>query len=195
MRPTEVIDVCVTSHHQLLNDVVQLTDNDLREPCRLPGWSRAHVLAHLARNADSHVWLFEGAMIGETRQQYPVEGMRDRDIEAGSTQSKDELFRDLKSSCRALEAAWDELDDNLWESLQNVGPGPRSMAEIVFRRLREVEIHHVDLDVEYFSSDWPELYVEDELRRQLLNLPNRADHTVLVEWLVGRREAPSLGPW
>jgi maleylpyruvate isomerase len=195
MRPTEVIDVCVTSHQQLLNDVVQLTEVDLRAPSRLPGWDRAHVLAHLARNADSHVWLFEGAMRGEARQQYPVEGMRERDIESSSAQSKDELLRDLKSSCHALEVAWDELDDDLWESFQNVGPGPRTMSDIAFRRLREVEIHHVDLDVEYSSSDWPDLYVEEELRRQVLNLPHRADHAALVEWLVGRHEVPELGPW
>jgi maleylpyruvate isomerase len=194
MRPTEVIDVCVTSHHQLLNDAVQLTETDLRAPSHLPGWTRAHVLAHLARNADSHVWLFEGAMIGEPRYQYPEEGMRDRDIEVGSTQSKEDLLRDLRSSCRALEVAWDELDDNLWD-FHDLGPAPRTMAEIVFRRLREVEVHHVDLDVEYFSSDWPELYVKEELRRQLLKLPSRAEHTALVEWLLGRREVPALGPW
>jgi len=185
----------MTSQHQLLNDVVQLTEHDLREPSRLPDWSRAHVIAHLALNADSHVWLFEGAMTGETRQQYPEAGMRERDIEASSAQSKDDLLRDLKRACHALEAAWDELDDDLWDSLQVVGPGPRTMSEIVFLRLREVEIHHVDLDVEYSSSDWPDFYVEHELRRQLQSLPARADHAALVEWLVGRREVPSLGPW
>jgi maleylpyruvate isomerase len=185
----------VTSHHQLLNDVVQLTENDLRSPSRLPGWTRAHVIAHLARNADSHAWLFAGAMIGEPRQQYPEAGMRERDIEAGSSQSKDELLRDLKGSCRALEVAWDELDDDLWDSFQTVSPGPRTMSEIVFRRLREVEIHHVDLDVEYSSSDWPDFYVEAELQHQLQSLPTRADHAALVEWLVGRREVPPLGPW
>jgi maleylpyruvate isomerase len=121
--------------------------------------------------------------------------MRDRDIESSSAQAKDDLLRDLKSSCRALEVAWDELDDDLWESFQNVGTGLRTMSDIAFRRLREVEIHHVDLDVEYSSSDWPDLYVEEELRRQLQNLPTRADHAVLVEWLVGRREVPKLGPW
>ena len=29
-----------------------LTDAQAREPSRLPGWSRGHVLTHLARNAD-----------------------------------------------------------------------------------------------------------------------------------------------
>src|ERR1700677_2459186 len=185
----------MTSQHQLLNDVVQLTEHDLREPSRLPDWSRAHVIAHLALNADSHVWLFEGAMTGETRQQYPEAGMRERDIEARSAQSKDDLLRALKRACHALEAAWDELDDDLWDSLQVVGPGPRTMSEIVFLRLREVEIHHVDLDVEYSSSGWPDFYVEHELRRQPQSPPARADHAALVEWLVGRREVPSLGPW
>jgi maleylpyruvate isomerase len=133
-------------------------------------------------------------MIGEPRYQYPREGMRERDIEIGATQSKEELLRDLRGSCRALEVAWDELDDALWD-FHDLGPAPRTMAELVFRRLREVEVHHVDLDVEYFSSDWPELYISEELRRQLQKLPTRAEHTALVEWLLGRREVPALGPW
>jgi len=195
MRPTEVIDACVTANQLLINDVAQLTERDLREPCRLPGWTRAHLIAHLARNADSVVWLIEGAMIGETRHQYPEAGARERDIEAGSHQAKDALFQDLKSSCRALELAWDELDDGLWETLQLLGSGPRTLSEITFRRLREVEVHHVDLDVEYSSADWPDFYVEEELRRQVENLPTRAEHAVLVEWLLGRRDVPALGPW
>jgi len=194
-RPSELIGVCVASQDRLLAIAAQMSDGDLRAPSRLPDWSRAHVLAHLARNADSHAWLFEGAMIGESRRQYPETGMRERDIETGSALDKDALLGDLTRSCQELEAAWNSLDDDLWDFLAEVSPGPRTMAEILFRRLREVEVHLVDLDASYEASDWPEAYVEGELRRALRKLPDRADHAALVEWLIGRRSAPVLKSW
>ena len=38
---------------------------------RLPGWSRGHLLSHLARNADGVRGMVEGAIVGEEREQYP----------------------------------------------------------------------------------------------------------------------------
>jgi maleylpyruvate isomerase len=121
--------------------------------------------------------------------------MRDRDIAAGSTRSKSELYEDLALALEGLEVAWSKLGDDQWTIVQDGSSGELEMSEIVFRRLREVEIHHVDLDVGYSASDWPALYVEGELRRQLERLPGRADHTSLVAWLVGRSDVPEFGPW
>lgn len=121
--------------------------------------------------------------------------MRERDIEIGGALDRDTLLSDVTRSSRELEAAWKSLDDDLWDFLAAVDPGPRTMAEILFRRLREVEVHHVDLDASYEASDWPEAYVEGELRRALHKLPERADHAELVEWLIGRRSAPMLESW
>jgi maleylpyruvate isomerase len=194
-RPTELIAVCVASHERLLASAARLNDDDLRAPSHLPDWTRAHVLAHLARNADSHTWLFEGASVGESRRQYPEEGMRERDIEAGRTLERDVLLEDVARSCRDLEAAWNGLNDESWDFRAFVGVGSRTMSDILFRRLREVEVHHVDLDASYDASDWPEAYVEEELRRTLHRLPSRANHAALVEWMIGRRDAPTLERW
>jgi maleylpyruvate isomerase len=195
MRPNEVIEICITAHGEFIAAASQLSESDVRAPSRLEGWSRAHLLTHLARNADSLTWLFEGATNGESREQYPVPGMREADIEAGSTRSKDELIKDLTDSCRRLENAWAEFPEELWDSFQTVGVGQRTMSEIAFRRLREVEVHHLDLDVGYAASSWPAFYVEEELRRQIDQLHYRADHVALIEWLMGRGEVPTLGPW
>lgn len=172
-----------------------MDDEEVRAPSKLAGWSRAHVVTHLARNAESHVWLFEGARLGEVRHQYPQPEIRETDIEAGATRTAVELARDLGQSCEALETAWRNLGDDLWERTGVVTPGSRTMSEIVFRRLREVEVHHVDLDVGYSSADWSTTYVEGELRRRLPGLADRADRSALVEWLLGRAPAPELGPW
>ena len=179
----------------MLTAVGRLSDEEVRGQSKLAGWSRAHVITHLARNADSHVWLFDGARLGEVRHQYPQPGIRERDIEAGATRTAVALALDLGGSCEALETAWSDLGDDLWEREGVVTPGSRTMSEIVFRRLREVEVHHVDLDVAYSSADWSTTYVEGELRRRLPGLANRADHPALVEWLLGRGPAPELTPW
>jgi len=194
-RPSETLLACAASHARLVADVANMSENNAREPSRLPNWSRAHLITHLARNADSFSWLVDGARLGERRQQYPEVGMRDRDIAAGSTRSKSELYEDLALALEGLEVAWSKLGDDQWTIVQDGSSGELEMSEIVFRRLREVEIHHVDLDVGYSASDWPALYVEGELRRQLERLPGRADHTSLVAWLVGRSDVPEFDPW
>jgi len=194
-RPSETLLACAASHARLVADVANMSENNVREPSRLPNWSRAHLITHLARNADSFSWLVDGARLGERRQQYPEVGMRDRDIAAGSTRSKSELYEDLALALEGLEVAWSKLGDDQWTIVQDGSSGELEMSEIVFRRLREVEIHHVDLDVGYSASDWPALYVEGELRRQLERLRGRADHTSLVAWLVGRSDVPEFDPW
>jgi maleylpyruvate isomerase len=69
------------------------------------------------------------------------------------------------------------------------------MVEIVSRHLRDVEVHHVDLDLGYRPSDWPAIFVEHELGKRVRALPERADHADLLAWLIGRAPAPDLGPW
>jgi len=178
-----------------LTNVSKLTDDEVHSPSLLPGWSRAHVVTHIARNADSFVWLAEGAKIGESRQQYPTPGMREADIETGSSLPANDLIADLARSCRALEVSFDALDDDKWDFEVTVRAGSRTMAEIVFSRLREVEVHHLDLAVGYQPADWPRIYVDGELSRQLSGLPERADHVQLVTWLIGRADTPHLEHW
>ncbi|MGA1259823.1 MAG: maleylpyruvate isomerase N-terminal domain-containing protein, partial [Ilumatobacteraceae bacterium] len=56
---------CAASHQRLLAAISQLTDDDCRTPSPLSGWTRGHVLNHLARNADSHSRMFEAATRGD----------------------------------------------------------------------------------------------------------------------------------
>ena len=195
MRPEDRIAAGVAAHRRLLSAVDRLTDDPVLEPSLLPGWSRGHVISHLARNADSHVWLFDGAQAGEVRSQYSSLDQRSEDIEAGARRSAQALRHDLNSACDRLESAWRDLNEDLWDREGVVAAGKRTMRELVFRRLREVVVHHVDLDVGYAPSDWPSVYVDGELRRRLVGLSDRADHRGLVTWLLGRGDAPELGPW
>jgi maleylpyruvate isomerase len=195
VRPDDLIDACAAAHRRLLASVDSLDDEEVRGMSLLPGWSRGHVVSHLARNADSHVWLFEGAAVGEVRRQYPTRDKRAEDIESGARHTAAQLRTDLHAACERLESAWRELSDDLWDREGIVAAGPRPMREIVFRRLRETEVHHVDLDVGYVPSQWPRIYLDGELFRRLPALPDRANHVALLSWLLGRGEAPELSPW
>jgi maleylpyruvate isomerase len=63
-------------------------------------------------------------------------------------------------------------------------------------------VHHVDLDLGYEPSDWPEEYVRWELPVLLATVPGRVpradDARDLVAWLTGRApraDAVQLDPW
>lgn len=69
-----------------------------------------------------------------------------------------------------------------------------ALSELPFRRWREVEIHHVDLNLGYTPDDWPEDYVDAELTRTVAGLA-AGERRRLLAWLVGRVGVPELGPW
>ncbi|TAL11960.1 MAG: maleylpyruvate isomerase family mycothiol-dependent enzyme [Frankiales bacterium] len=54
----------------LLAHLDAVDPDELRAPSRLPGWTRAHVVAHLAGNARSHVRMLDGCLAGQVRSQY-----------------------------------------------------------------------------------------------------------------------------
>lgn len=196
MRPAEQIDACRTSHQGILADIAPLKDDDLRLPSLLPGYSRGHVIAHLVNKAKAHIWLFEGAAARETRRLHPIGYDPDASAAAGSGRPARDLLADLSTSFDLLEAAWDGLDANLWDRQGIMTAGPRTMSEIVGHHLRNVEVHHVDLDIGYQISEWPAVFVEGELPKRLRSLPDRADHAALLAWLLNRGPAPDLvGPW
>ena len=62
-----------------------MTDDSCRAPSPLPGWTRGHVLAHWARNADGQTRRVQAAMRGEVTAQYPGgDAQRQADIETGA---------------------------------------------------------------------------------------------------------------
>lgn len=196
MRPSDEIETCLASHRHLERSLASLIDRQMREPSLLPGWTRGHVLTHLADKTATHVWLIGGAEVNEVRDQYPAGFAQAQSaVDARSGRSAAELREDVAQSFADLESAWERLDSDQWQRTGICVPGPRSMADIVSRHLRDVEAHHVDLDIGYSPSDWPELFVEGELAKRLAGLSDRAGHSALLAWLLGRGDAPTLGPW
>jgi maleylpyruvate isomerase len=184
------------SHARLAETLAGLTDDDARGPSLLPGWTVGHVLTHLARNADSHVRLLEAAAGGEVADQYAGgDVQRAADIEAGAGRPAAELVADVMDTAARLERTWDATPEEAWRTGQGrMSSGLWPVAELPFRRWREVELHHVDLGLGYGPSDWPEAYLAEELDRTLASR-SADERRRLLAWLVGRAGVPELGPW
>jgi maleylpyruvate isomerase len=195
MQPTAFISVCVAGHHRVVQTVDRLDDDAFERPSLLPGWSRGDVVAWLALKSRSHAYVLDGAMVGEVRSQFPDDYDQPSTVRREACLGATHLRAALTAALSELEAAWDRLPDHLWTSAGITTAGQRSMAEIVARHLRDLEVHHVDLDAGYTPSDWPAEFVELELAKRLRDLDRRADRATLLAWLLGRCPAPELGPW
>ncbi|MFM9367219.1 maleylpyruvate isomerase family mycothiol-dependent enzyme [Streptomyces sp. Da 82-17] len=141
---------------RLLTAVGKLDNAAIAAPSRLPGWTRGHVLAHLSRNADALVNVLAG------RPMYASAEARDGDIERDAPRPQQEQLADLRASAeRFQEAAAADAD---WSRTVELRNGVTDTASRVpFRRLIEVELHHVDLDVGYELEDLPADFRQREI--------------------------------
>jgi maleylpyruvate isomerase len=149
---------------RLLDDARIIPEAELRAPSLLPGWTRAHVLAHLARNADAMRNLLIGARSGQDRPAYASAQAREADIERGGALTAEDLAVDLADSSMALRTIVKQLPDQAWRvPVRVLDSALFPAAELLTRRLVEVELHHCDLDVGYSSADWPTAFAAMEL--------------------------------
>jgi maleylpyruvate isomerase len=158
--PWTALDGCFHAHLRLHASVARVTDEVARRPSRLPGWSVGHLLTHLARNADSHSGMFDGAARGEVALQYPGgKEQRERDIAAGAGRDADVLRADVLAAVHNLERRWAELDEATWTTgVGRPATAPASVSHLVFLRWREVEIHLADLGIEDVMAAHEPLY-------------------------------------
>lgn len=134
-----------------------LDDDACRAPSALPGWTRGHVLTHLARNADGLGNLVRWAATGVETPMYASKQARADDIEAGAGRPARELAADLADSWGRLRGQLAALPATALEVELRTGAGLRVTAwELPLLRWREVEIHRADLAVGYGPDDWPQ---------------------------------------
>ncbi len=151
---------------RLAATVSALSDEQVREPSLLPGWSRGHVITHIARNADGLRNLLIWAETGVETPQYASGEERDAQIEEGAGRPAAELAADVTDSAEAFVAKARELTGEAWAVEVRGFRGPAHPGWFTLhRRLAEVEIHHVDLAAGYGPADWPDWFVTDMLYR------------------------------
>ena len=140
---------------RLLATAKTLSDAEVPAPSGLPGWSRGHVLTHVARNADSLVNLLTWAATGVEHPQYPSMQARDTAIEAGASRGAAEQLADIEASHQRFQDAVAAVPAGHWQhEVRWLSGEPRPATKIPDARLREVAIHHIDLDAGYSASDW-----------------------------------------
>jgi maleylpyruvate isomerase len=189
---------------RLLDTARIITEPDLRAPSLLPGWTRAHVLAHVARNADAMRTVLAGVRSGQDRPGYASAEAREAGIEQDAGRPAGELTGDLADSAMALRTVARQLPDDGWQvpvRMQNSGPRFPA-AELLTRRLVEVELHHCDLGAGYGPADWPPVFADMELaepmrtwRQDRLSQPQTAKLSPSrppAPWRPGR---PLPGSW
>src|SRR5262245_22960950 len=93
-----------------------LDEHTMHRPSRLPGWSRAHVVTHLARNADALVNLMTWARTGVEHPMYASRADRDADIDEGARRLAQVIREDLIAACARLEVAADRLTGSDWQA-------------------------------------------------------------------------------
>lgn len=126
--------------------VTGLGDAALAEPSLLPGWSRRHVLAHLAANADALRRLARWASTGREERMYASPQQRNAEIETGSALPAAALRAWVAGSAEQLAADLAALSEAAWLAEVVTAQGRTVPAtEISWLRAREVMIHTVDL--------------------------------------------------
>jgi len=160
----ELSDQIDQATQRLLGTARIITEPDLRVPSLLPGWTRAHVLAHLSRGADAMRSLLIGARSGQHRPAYASAEARQADIEYGAGLRPDELVADLAASAMAWRTIARQLPDEAWQvPVRVLDSAPFPAAQLLTRRLVEVELHHCDLGAGYTPANWPAAFTAMQL--------------------------------
>src|ERR1700712_2684047 len=129
-----------TSATALIRTVDALGAEELAAPSLLPGWTRAHVVAHLALNGTALAGVMDAILREEPVAMYESDEQRDTDIEelAGAEQA-DLLDRLLAATTQFLDAAH-AMDEKAWTGTFSRTPGadpvpagPRTPAEAALR--------------------------------------------------------------
>lgn len=178
----------------------------------LSGWTRKHLVAHLATNAEAVGRLLHWARTGERTPMYSSPEQRTADIDAGSRRSGRQLAAWFDRSASALSYGLTAMTPTDWNSEVVTARGRAVPAsEAPWMRARELLVHAVDLGTGTGFADLPEPFLT-RLRQEIL--AHRAGEDVpdlvgplpeLTAHLAGRPSsgvrtaagapAPTLTPW
>ncbi|MFC4121310.1 maleylpyruvate isomerase family mycothiol-dependent enzyme [Nonomuraea zeae] len=148
----------------LLATAASLSDADIAAPSLLPGWTRGHVLTHVAQSAGSLINLLTWAKTGVKTPQYASYAARAAAIEATAGRPAIAHLAALEQAAARLAAAVRDLPEQAWSALvEPMRPPAHPAWYVLVRRLREIGLHHVDLNAGYGPADWPEPFVRREL--------------------------------
>lgn len=165
----------------LLGATMSLNEEQWREPSLLPGWSRAHVGAHLALNAAALRRVVEGVLNNDPVAMYGSAALRDHDIEQSSTKTGLELQVDLDTTASQFADTIDGLREEQREQKVELRNGfELPLGKVSINRLSEVVFHHVDLDTGFGLNEASERSLDWLLQFWAFRLHRRDDFPALL---------------
>jgi maleylpyruvate isomerase len=178
-----------------LETVAGLSDADFARATALPGWSQAHVVAHVHYNADALRRLAHWAVTGVDNRMYAGPHQRQDEIEWGAQLPVSTLRSLVLSSATALAADLDAMPESALDYPVITAQGRTVPArEVFWMRAREVWVHSTDLGVPF--SRLPEDFVLALVVEAAGKHASGGKAAALAAWLTGRsRTPPSLGSW
>lgn len=157
--PSEVVIAIGQAHVRLLDATAPLSDAQVAAPSRLPGWSRGHVLAHLAGLAAAVSRQVEHARRGEQVDLYDGgQPARDAAIEAGASAPAAAHRRALAGATERIEASLAGLSATDWQRPVRYRDGV--VLDLAAAWWREVEIHLTDLDLGASGGGWSGVFCD-----------------------------------
>jgi uncharacterized protein (TIGR03083 family) len=212
-RSLEQARAWVARGTRLCHDAISMLDEaSYAEPCQLDGWTRKHLVAHLAANAEAIGRLVAWAHTGEEQRMYASPEQRRADIEAGALLPGSELTSWFERSARDLDEAMDTLSDQAWRAEVVTAQGRTvPAAGTAWMRSREVMVHAVDLGTGLRFTDLPAdflgaLRADIIAKRGVDAVPDvRGGDAEVTAYLAGRPHTdvtmldgsapPALPPW
>lgn len=151
--------------------LAQLTAEDMSDSSLIPGWDRAHVVAHVGYHARELAHLIE-----EVRTGTPVAESGAHDVDYGAT-LPDAALRNLHAHAAVhLNVEWRDLPAEKWNTvIPRDGQPPVHVADTAWRRAYEVWVHAVDLNVGARLEDFPPRLLERLLHDAMESWQERAE--------------------
>jgi len=166
----------------------RLTDEEFGADSLLPGWTRSHVLAHVAHNADALVNLLTWARTGVETPMYASQEVRNTGIAETAQLPADELRGEVLGATERLVEAVRTMPEEAWSAEVRTMQGRDVPAlEIPWMRCREVWVHAVDLNSGVTFADVPE-DVQAALVDDVFRMWDRRDQVPDVVLFAGDRE-------
>ena len=198
------IDETLLATTRYLQALTELDDESVRRPSLLPDWSRAHVVAHVSRNADAFTQVLHQVMDARPAFMYTSNDDRDAAIEETvRTHDLAALVEDATASiARLIDAAWAcPADPDASYARVPDGEERYPLETIGPRRRTEVEIHHADLGLAYGPGDWPVDFARNLVKQrqdEMAALPQGGPSMVLSAtdvdglWKFGEGQGPQI---
>lgn len=188
-----------TSSRAFTRTVDALTPEDLAAPSLLPGWTRGHVVAHVALNGLSLARVISGLVHDSPVAMYESDEQRDADIETLASAEPSAIRERHLTATTEFADAVALMHESHWAGRIDRLPGGPAwpMVTVVPTRRRELEIHHVDLATSYTRSDWPEDFLVELLDAVTVDQAPSGPFRVRAadlgrDWLVSGEDGPTV---